>query len=84
MVISRLDRASLRDNLISLRLSNIGEVLGSGLHMVYKELLRPLSSEVPGLYILEVNKLKSCINCRLISGISGLILDAKDLSSLLV
>jgi hypothetical protein len=84
IVISRLDKASPRDDLASLNLSNVGEVLGSRLYVVYKELLYSLSSEVPGSYPPEVNELKSCINCGSIGRISGLVLDIKDPSSSLI
>jgi hypothetical protein len=81
---SVLDRASPRDDLASLNLSDVGEVLGSGLRVAYEESLRSLSSEVPGSYPPEVDELKSCINCGSIGRISGLVLDVKDPSSSLV
>jgi hypothetical protein len=62
----------------------VGEVLESGLHVVYEKLLCSLSSEAPGLRQPKIGELQSYINCGSISGISELVFVAKDLSSLLM
>lgn len=76
--------ASLRHGLASFNLGDVGDMLGFRLYRVYKESLCSLPLEVTGSYTLKVDELKSYINCRSTSRISGLVLVVKDLSSSLI